>query len=198
MFGLFSKDRKMSKDEARDEAAAATESPARPMVTDADVGGAGHASTAGHGAEQVGTDLQEDDLPVQPHYNPYMWPGSMEAEAEEGTQAHAGSPKDPDEPLAERTAVEAALREVYDPEIPINIYDLGLIYELKIAEDGTCELLMTLTAPACPVAGTLPGEVARAVAGVPGTGEVTVTLTWDPPWDKDKMTEDAKLALGIY
>lgn len=154
----------------------------RPVVTDHDI-----------------APLHEGDaLPAQPHYNPYIWAGSMESEAEEGTQAHAGGPKDPEVPTAGRPAVEAALREVYDPEIPVNIYDLGLIYGLEIAEDGTIDIVMTLTAPACPVAGTLPGEVAQMVAGVPGTGEVTVTLTWDPPWDKDRMSEDARLALGIY
>ncbi len=91
-----------------------------------------------------------------------------------------------------------ALREVYDPEIPVNIYDLGLIYRLEIAPSGEVAVTMTLTAPACPVAGEMPGEVARKVAEVPGVGEVEVTLTWDPPWDKDRMSEDAKLALGIF
>ncbi|WP_218822980.1 DUF59 domain-containing protein [Tistlia consotensis] len=163
------------------------ETPKRPVVTPDDIQG-----------EDVAGRHEADELPAQPHYNPYIWPGAMESEAEEGSQAHAGEPKDPEVPPAERTAVEDALREVYDPEIPVNIYDLGLIYSLEIAEDGTVDVTMTLTAPACPVAGTLPGEVARTIAAVPGTGEVTVTLTWDPPWDKDKMTEDAKLALGIY
>lgn len=165
-----------------------TDTPNRPTVTEADIG------------VDLDTELDEDERLAlqQAHYNPYIWPGAMQAEAEEGTQATAGSPKAPDEPLAERIAVENAMREVYDPEIPVNIYDLGLIYRLDIAEDGKIDVLMTLTAPACPVAGTLPGEVARAIASVPGTGEVTVTLTWDPPWDKDKMSEDARLALGIY
>lgn len=185
MFRLFSKDRKMTSDSPSGTPSGDARN--RPVVTDEDLK-----------ADTLSPLHEGDELPAQPHYNPYIWPGAMEAEAEEGTQAHAGSPKDPDEPLAERTAVEEALREVYDPEIPVNIYDLGLIYSLEIAQDGTVEATMTLTAPACPVAGTLPGEVARAIAGVPGTGEVTVTLTWDPPWDKDKMSEDARLALGLY
>lgn len=185
---LFSKDRTMSSDTPE------TQTRERPMVTEADI----DAPAAAPASPEPASSALEEAPPVQPHYNPYIWPGAMEAEADEGTQAHAGTPKDPDEPVAERTAVENAMREVYDPEIPVNIYDLGLIYGLEIAEDGTIDVTMTLTAPACPVAGTLPGEVARAIADVPGTGEVTVTLTWDPPWDKDKMTEDARLALGIY
>ena len=145
----------------------------------------------------------EDDasnMTSQPHYNPYLWPGAMTqgAEAEEGATAYAGTPKDPETPLAEREALEDAMREVYDPEIPVDIYELGLIYNLEIKEDGKVQILMTLTAPSCPVAGELPGEVARKVADVPGTGEVEVVLTWDPPWDKDMMSEDAKIALGIY
>ncbi|MEX0758928.1 MAG: DUF59 domain-containing protein [Tistlia sp.] len=192
---LFSKDRTMSSDtpvtDTRDRDLAPGASRERPVVTEADL-------AAPPGAEVVDQGGGQDDLPAPAHYNPYMWPGSMESEADEGTQAHAGSPKDPEEPVAERLAVEDAMREVYDPEIPVNIYDLGLIYGLEIAGDGTVDVTMTLTAPACPVAGTLPGEVARAIATVPGTGEVTVTLTWDPPWDKEKMTEDARLALGIY
>lgn len=185
---LFSKDRTMSSDTPE------TQTRERPMVTEADI----DAPAAPPASPEPASAALEEAPPAQPHYNPYIWPGAMEAEADEGTQAHAGTPKDPDEPVAERTAVENAMREVYDPEIPVNIYDLGLIYGLEIAEDGTIDVTMTLTAPACPVAGTLPGEVARAIADVPGTGEVTVTLTWDPPWDKDKMTEDARLALGIY
>lgn len=91
-----------------------------------------------------------------------------------------------------------ALREVYDPEIPVNIYDLGLIYNIDIAGSGDVAILMTLTAPACPVAGTLPQKVAETVAAVPGVGEVSVQLVWDPPWDMSRMSEDARLALNLY
>ena len=91
-----------------------------------------------------------------------------------------------------------AIREVYDPEIPVNIYDLGLIYELQIEADGSVLVTMTLTAPGCPVAGIMPQQVAEAVAAVPGVGEVQVTLTWDPPWTKERMSEDARLALGFF
>lgn len=138
---------------------------------------------------------------AQPHYNPYLWPGAMEDDsaAEEGATTTAGEPKPDGEPVAEREAVEDALRTVYDPEIPVNIFDLGLIYENKIdPANGDVAIVMTLTAPSCPVAGILPGQVAEKVAAVPGTGEVAVTITWDPPWDQTKMSEDAKLALGMF
>lgn len=138
---------------------------------------------------------------AQPHYNPYLWPGAMQDDeaAEEGATTTAGEAKPDDVPAASDEAVVEALRQVYDPEIPVNIFDLGLIYEHKVdGESGNVEILMTLTAPSCPVAGTLPGEVAQTVAKVPGTGEVQVTITWDPPWNHHKMSEDAKLALGIF
>ncbi|HLI10598.1 MAG TPA: SUF system Fe-S cluster assembly protein [Alphaproteobacteria bacterium] len=93
--------------------------------------------------------------------------------------------------------VVAALRTVYDPEIPVNIYDLGLIYKLEIDDRGDVAIEMTLTAPACPVAGSLPGAVANAVSQVEGTGEVEVKLVWDPPWSTARMSDDAKLALGM-
>jgi FeS assembly SUF system protein len=91
----------------------------------------------------------------------------------------------------------AALRKVYDPEMPVNIYELGLIYALDVDEAGLANVQMTLTAPNCPVAGTLPGEVERAIRGVPGVSDVKLELTFDPPWTKDRMSEAAKLALGI-
>ncbi len=99
--------------------------------------------------------------------------------------------------VAPKAAVIDALRCVYDPEIPVNIYDLGLIYRLDIAADGSVSIDMTLTAPACPVAGAMPGAVADAVASVAGVGEVEVRLVWEPPWSQDRMTEDARLALDL-
>jgi len=118
--------------------------------------------------------------------------------APEGLTARAGAPLQPGVPVAGREAVEDAIRQVYDPEIPVNIYDLGLIYTLDIHQDGSVTIEMTLTAPACPVAGEMPQQVAEAVAGAEGVGEVQVTLTWDPPWTPDLMSEDAKLALGMF
>jgi FeS assembly SUF system protein len=91
----------------------------------------------------------------------------------------------------------AALRTVFDPEIPVNIYDLGLIYRLDVNEQGVVNVEMTLTAPACPVAGTLPNEVGRVVDAVPGVTDSSVRLVWDPPWTQELMSETALLQLGM-
>jgi FeS assembly SUF system protein len=91
----------------------------------------------------------------------------------------------------------AALRKVYDPEMPVNIYDLGLIYGIDTDPEGEVAIRMTLTAPNCPVAGTLPGEVVRAAQAVPGVKGVKLELVFDPPWTKSMMSDDAKLALGL-
>ncbi len=93
--------------------------------------------------------------------------------------------------------VRAALRGVYDPEIPVNIHDLGLIYDVRIAPGGKVDIKMTLTAPGCPVAGTMPGMVEQAVAAVDGISHVDVELVWDPPWNQDMMSEAARLELGF-
>jgi FeS assembly SUF system protein len=90
-----------------------------------------------------------------------------------------------------------ALKEIYDPEIPVNIYDLGLIYGVDITADGHASVQMTLTTPHCPVAESMPGEVELRVGSVPGIGHAEVNLVWDPPWDPQKMTDDAKLELGM-
>jgi FeS assembly SUF system protein len=95
------------------------------------------------------------------------------------------------------TEVISALKKVYDPEMPINIHDLGLIYSVSATDAGAVSIRMTLTAPNCPVAGSLPASVERAVRAVPGVTDVKVELTFDPPWTKDKMSADAKLALGF-
>lgn len=95
--------------------------------------------------------------------------------------------------------VIAALKTVYDPELPVNIYDLGLIYETKVdAESGRVDVKMTLTAPACPVAGTMPGMVAEAVRKVEGVKEADVELVWDPPWTQDRMSEEARFMLDMF
>ncbi len=93
--------------------------------------------------------------------------------------------------------VIAALKKVYDPEMPVNIYELGLIYDCTVDEQGRVALRMTLTAPNCPVAGSLPAEVERAARAVAGVTDVKLELTFDPPWSKERMSEAAKLALGI-
>ena len=97
-----------------------------------------------------------------------------------------------------REQVVLALRSCYDPEIPVNIYELGLIYQLDIASNGAVTVQMTLTSPACPVAGSLPGEVQQKVRAVPGVTGAKVDLVWDPPWDKDRMSDAAKLQLGLF
>ena len=93
--------------------------------------------------------------------------------------------------------VVAALKKVFDPEMPVNIYELGLIYDIALDAGGNVTIRMTLTAPNCPVAGILPGNVEQAVRAVPGVNDVKLELTFDPPWTKDRMSEAAKLALGI-
>ena len=90
-----------------------------------------------------------------------------------------------------------ALKEIYDPEIPVNIYDLGLIYDVEITPEHHARVKMTLTTPNCPVAETMPGEVELRVGAVPGIGDAEVELVWDPPWDPQKMTDEAKLELGM-
>ena len=90
------------------------------------------------------------------------------------------------------------LKTIYDPEIPVNIYELGLIYDIEINEAGDVDINMTLTAPGCPVAQTFPGEIESKVSTVPDTGKVRVELVWEPIWTKDKMSEAAQLQLGMF
>lgn len=90
-----------------------------------------------------------------------------------------------------------ALKEIFDPEIPVNIYDLGLIYGVDVTGDGHAVVTMTLTTPHCPVAESMPAEVELRVGAVPGVGDVEVNLVWDPPWDPQKMSDEAKLELGM-
>ena len=94
-------------------------------------------------------------------------------------------------------AVIEALREIRDPEIPVNIYDLGLIYRLDIDDDGNVAIRMTLTTPACPVAGSMPGQVECAVREVPGVRSVQVELVWNPPWTRDRLDMVTRLELGL-
>ena len=98
---------------------------------------------------------------------------------------------------ADVAVVEEALRTVHDPEIPVNIFDLGLIYDVDRKQNGDVYITMSLTAPGCPVAGEMPGQVARAVADADGVGAVTVELVWEPAWSPDRMSEDAKMALDM-
>ena len=94
-------------------------------------------------------------------------------------------------------AVIEALKDIYDPEIPVNIYDLGLIYNVEVAEDADVVVTMTLTTPHCPVAETMPNEIEMRVASLPGVRDAEVVVTWDPPWDPSKMSDEARLELGM-
>lgn len=97
-----------------------------------------------------------------------------------------------------KEAVIAALKTVFDPEIPVNVYDLGLIYDIAIDEHHHVAIQMTLTSPGCPVAQTFPGTIERAVVAVDGVDECTVELVWEPMWTKDRMSEAARLELGMF
>lgn len=157
--------------------------------------------------------MEEDNIP--PAYTPGIGPhgptgspgfgapmegGGLDPEILEngGLVGKAGEPKDEGKAVPSEEAVADALRTVYDPEIPVDIYELGLIYKMDFAENGNLKIDMTLTAPGCPVAGILPQQVADAAASVDGIGEVEVYLVWQPAWDMEKMSEDAKLALGFF
>lgn len=105
------------------------------------------------------------------------------------------APSSTDHPLHEQ--IVEACRSVFDPEIPVNIFDLGLIYTIQIAEDNAVRVIMTLTAPGCPVAGEMPGWVAEAIEPLPGVKQVDVELVWEPPWGMEMMSDEARLELGF-
>ena len=122
------------------------------------------------------------------------------ATAEQISEAFAGTGEQsagPIDPKKVEAAVIEALQTIYDPEIPVNIYALGLIYGVAVSEDGRAEVRMTLTAPACPVAGAIVEEVAEKAGHVEGVSTSHVKLVWDPPWSPDRMSEAAKLELGM-
>ncbi len=117
------------------------------------------------------------------------------------SEQHAVGTWTPDGEIPPRPTEDAVLEAictVYDPEIPVNIYELGLIYSVDIADDGKVHVQMTLTAPGCPSAQELPEQVQAAVAGVPGVTEASVETVWDPPWDPSRMSEDARLGLNMF
>lgn len=115
--------------------------------------------------------------------------GFLAAKPVEGPVGGAGSEL--------QTAVVDALKEIYDPEIPVNIYDLGLIYGVEVDDEADATITMTLTTPHCPVAETMPGEVELRASSVPGIRDAEVNLVWDPPWSPEKMSDDARLELGM-
>lgn len=105
------------------------------------------------------------------------------------------APSSTDHPLYEQ--VVDACRTVYDPEIPVNIYELGLIYTIAISDENAVDIKMSLTAPGCPVAGEMPGWIADAIEPIPGVKQVDVELVWEPPWGMDMMSDEARLELGF-
>jgi len=129
-----------------------------------------------------------------PQTNGHAPPTEPVSEAYAGTGEKLAGPIDPKKVEA---AVIDALQTIYDPEIPVNIYELGLIYGVEVTEDGRAEVRMTLTAPACPVAGAIVEEVAEKAGHVEGVSTSHVQLVWDPPWSPDRMSEAAKLELGM-
>ncbi|MBM4072777.1 MAG: DUF59 domain-containing protein [Planctomycetes bacterium] len=142
------------------------------------------------------TDLGTSRVTGEPEAKP------PEVKAPEGAPVAdaAGSPGEPltwEQTEELREKIVAVLCTCFDPEIPVNIYELGLIYELIISPESAVTVRMTLTSPACPVAGTLPGDVQHKVAAVPGVASAKVDLVWEPPWDKNRMSEAAKLQLGL-
>ncbi len=120
-----------------------------------------------------------------------------EASAESTAPAEESKPEAGASEDLEGRIIEA-LRTCYDPEIPVNIHELGLIYDIDINPEGAVDIKMTLTSPACPVAGTLPPEVENKVAKVEGVSSAKVEVVWEPPWNPDRMTEAARLQLGMF
>lgn len=145
------------------------------------------------------TDKKPAEMPVYDPMTDMGYGAGMDAFAESGSVvARAGAPLEAGTAAAPEEAIGAALKSVYDPEIPVDIYELGLIYKIDIESDGATKIEMSLTSPGCPVAGILPQQVADAAASVPGVGEVEVILVWDPPWGPEMMSEEAKVALGMF
>src|SRR3982750_157327 len=116
----------------------------------------------------------------------------------DATHETDGLVADPATTAALRDAVQQALKTVFDPEIPVDIWELGLIYDVFVTAEGVAAIKMTLTAPACPAAQVLPGQVADAARGVPGVTDARVDVVWEPAWSKDRMSDVAKLQLGMW
>jgi FeS assembly SUF system protein len=119
-------------------------------------------------------------------------------DAEKMTPVTSWTPDGETKPVLSEDAIISAIATVYDPEIPVNIYELGLIYAIEIAESGNVKVEMTLTAPGCPSAQELPVMVREAIAKLEGAADITVDTVWDPPWDPSRMSDDAKLSLNMF
>ena len=129
---------------------------------------------------------------------PVVQPQGPQPAASDDQSQTASIANDAERGAALRPLVVKALSSVFDPEIPVNIYELGLIYDIIIDAAGAVGIRMTLTAPACPAAQFLPEQVRSAVAAVPGVSDAQVDVVWEPPWDRDRMSEAAKLQLGMF
>ena len=112
--------------------------------------------------------------------------------------AIAGKKNNSSTRIIEKSEIVESLKTIHDPELPVNIYDLGLIYDIRLIDKNDLKIKMSLTAPGCPVAGEMPGQVANTLAKIPNVGLIEVELVWEPAWTKDRMSEDAKMALDIY
>ena len=112
--------------------------------------------------------------------------------------ATAGKKNNSSTRIVKKSEIVESLKTIHDPELPVNIYDLGLIYDIRLIDKNDLKIKMSLTAPGCPVAGEMPGQVANTLAKIPNIGLIEVELVWEPAWTKDRMSEDAKLALDIY
>ena len=139
--------------------------------------------------------MTENKKPERPVYTEAQGKDYLETFLEASGREGEGAPDQGEQSLKDR--VIEALSQIYDPEIPVNIYDLGLIYDVEADAGGNVVITMTLTTPHCPVAETMPGEVETRALYVEGVREATVNLVWDPPWDPSKMSEAAQLELGF-
>jgi FeS assembly SUF system protein len=129
---------------------------------------------------------------------PVIQPTAPSEPAATSSRQTDGLVPDPARTAELRPQIIDALRKVFDPELPVNIYELGLVYDIIVDPSATVGIRMTLTAPACPAAQFLPAEVKRQIAQVPGVADVKVDIVWDPPWDRDRMSDAAKLQLGLF
>jgi len=130
-----------------------------------------------------------------PLIQPFAQPAAPTPASESQT---AGMTSDPERTVALRPQIVEALSNVFDPEIPVNIYELGLIYDIIVDQAGVVGIRMTLTAPACPAAQFLPLEVKKQITKISGVTDAKVDVLWDPPWDRDRMSDAAKLQLGMF
>lgn len=153
--------------------------------------------------EKIGVEQEGGSRPAETLAGEAATPPASEAATPPPRVSEGGTPV-PDSALSAeeleqlQADIIAALKTVYDPEIPSDIYEIGLIYKIDVADNRDVDIDMTLTAPGCPVAGEMPGWVENAVASVPGVNHVTVQLVFDPPWDMSRMSDEARLAIGMF